>query len=89
MTGVQTCALPISEIDNVAASIRQGNEIAKEGLAIMMQGHEIAKVGLAIMERGHPHYYFEEEVFSKLMNIGILSNIQLDAMLCLLRIHKK
>ena len=38
-----------SGIDNVAASIKQGNEIAKEGLAIMMQGHVIAKKGFAIM----------------------------------------
>ncbi|KAL4632963.1 hypothetical protein ACB092_04G087800 [Castanea dentata] len=41
-----------SGIDNVAASIRQGNEIAKGGLAIMERGNEIAKEGLAIMERG-------------------------------------
>ena len=37
-----------SRIDNVAVSIRQGNEIAKGRLAIMMQGHKIAKDGLAI-----------------------------------------
>ena len=74
-----------SRIDNVAASIRQGNEIAKEGLAIMMQGHKIAKDGLAIMERGHPRCYSEDEVYYELVNIGILTDVQLDAMLFLIK----
>ncbi|XP_030951976.1 uncharacterized protein LOC115975362 isoform X2 [Quercus lobata] len=74
-----------SGIDNVAASIRQGNEIAKEGLAIMMQGHEIAKEGLAIMERGRPRCYSEDEVFSELVKIGIPTEHQLDAMLFLIK----
>nr|POF08041.1 hypothetical protein CFP56_17767 [Quercus suber] len=74
-----------SRIDNVAASIRQGNEITKEGLAIMMQGHEIAKEGFAIMERGHPRCYSEDEVFSKLVKIGIPTEHQLDAMLFLIK----
>ena len=74
-----------SRIDNVAASIRQGNEIAKEGLAIMMQGHKIAKDGLAIMERGHPRCYSEDEVYYELVNIGILADVQLDAMLFLIK----
>ena len=83
----------------MATSIRQGNEIAKEGLAIMMQGHEIAKEGLAIMmqgheiakerlaimERGRPRCYSDNEVFSKLVNIGISTNVQLDAMLILIK----
>ena len=60
-----------SRIDNVATSIRQGNEIANEGLAIMMQGHEIVKEGLAIMERGRPRCYSVDEVFSELVRIGI------------------
>ena len=74
-----------SEIDNVAASIRQGNKIAKEGLAIMMQGHEIAKERLAIMERGSPRCYSEDEVFSKLVKIGIPKEHELDAMLFLIK----
>ena len=74
-----------SRIDNVAASIRQGNEIAKEGLAIMMQGHKIAKDGLAIMERGRPRCYSEDEVYYELVNIGILTDVQLDAMLILIK----
>ncbi|KAF3966719.1 hypothetical protein CMV_009209 [Castanea mollissima] len=74
-----------SGIDNVAVSIRQGNEIAKEGLAIMERGHEIAKEGLAIMERGRPHCYSEDEVFSKLVKIGILTDMQLDALLFLIK----
>ena len=60
-----------SGIDNVAASIRQGNEIAKEGLAIM--------------ERGHPRCYSEDEVYYELVNIGILADVQLDAMLFLIK----
>nr|POE55920.1 hypothetical protein CFP56_76253 [Quercus suber] len=72
-------------IDNVAASIRQGNEIAKEGLAIMMQGHEIVKGGLAIMERGCPPCYSEDEVFPELVKIGIPMEHQLDAMLFLIK----
>ena len=64
-----------SGIDNVATSIMQGNEIAKEGLAIMMQGHEIAKEGLAIMEKGRPHCYSEDEVYSELVNIGISTDV--------------
>ncbi|KAL4606455.1 hypothetical protein ACB092_09G104300 [Castanea dentata] len=56
-----------SKINNVAASIRQRNEITKEGLAIIMQGHEIAKEGLAIMERGRPCCYSEDGVFSELV----------------------
>ena len=74
-----------SRIDNVAASIREGNEIAKEGLAIMMQGHEIAKEGLAIMERGRPRCYSEDEVFFELVKIGIPTEHQLDAMLFLIK----
>ena len=74
-----------SGIDNVAASIRQGNEIAKEGLAIMMQGHEFAKEGLAIMERGRPRCYSEDEVFSELVKIGIPTEHQLDVMLFLIK----
>ena len=74
-----------SGINNVATSIRQGNEIAKEGLAIMMQGHEIAKEGLAIMERGRPRCYSEDEVFSELVKIGIPTEHQLDAMLFLIK----
>ena len=58
-----------SGIDNVIASIRQENEIAKEGLAIMIQGHEIAKEGLAFIERGRQCCYSEDEVFSRLMKI--------------------
>ena len=69
----------------VAARIRQWNEIAKEGIAIMMQGHEIANERLAIRERGRPHCYSEEKVFLELVNIGIPSNIQLDAMLFLIK----
>ena len=69
----------------MAANIRQGNEIAKERLAIMMQGHEIVKKGLATMERGCSHCYSEEEVFYELVNIGILTNVQLDAMLFLIK----
>ena len=69
----------------MAASIRQGNKIAKKGLAIMMQGHEIAKEGLAIMERGSPRCYSEDEVFSKLVKIGISMDVQLDAMLFLIK----
>ena len=69
----------------MAASIKQGNEIAKKGLAIMMQGHEIAKEGLAIMERGSPRCYSEDEVFSKLVKIGISMDMQLDAMLFLIK----
>ena len=69
----------------MATSIRQGNEIAKKGLAIMMQGHEIAKEGLAIMERGSPRCYSEDEVFSKLVKIGISMDVQLDAMLFLIK----
>ena len=46
-----------SEIDNMTVSVRQGNKIAKEGLVIM--------------ERGRPHFYFEDEVFSKLVKVGI------------------
>ncbi|KAL0005297.1 hypothetical protein SO802_012858 [Lithocarpus litseifolius] len=75
-----------SGIDNVAASIRQGNEIAKEGLAIMVQGHEIAKEGLAIMEKGRPRCYSEDEVFSELVKIGIPTETQLDAMLFLIKV---
>ncbi|KAL4609923.1 hypothetical protein ACB092_08G015500 [Castanea dentata] len=74
-----------SGIDNVAVSIRQGNEIVKEGLAIMERGHEIAKEGLTIMERGRPHCYSEDEVFSKLVKIGILTDMQLDGMLFLIK----
>ena len=55
----------------------------------MMQGHEIAKVGLAIKESGHPHCYYEEEVFSELMNIGIPLDMQLDAMLFLIKYPSK
>ena len=76
----------------MTASIRQENEIAKkgltimmEGVTIMMQGHEIVKEGLAIMERGRPRYYSDNEVFSKLVNIGISTNVQLDAMLILIK----
>ena len=69
----------------MAASIRQGNKIAKKGLAIMMQGHEIAKEGLAIMERGSPCCYSGDEVFSKLVKIGISMDVQLDAMLFLIK----
>ena len=58
-----------SGIDNMIASIRQENEIAKEGLAIMIQGHEIAKEGLAFIERGRQCCYSEDEVFSRLMKI--------------------
>ena len=74
-----------SGVNNVAARIRQWNEIAKEGIAIMMQGHKIAKERLAIKERGRSHCYSEEKVFLELVNIGILSNIQLDAMLFLIK----
>nr|POF14717.1 hypothetical protein CFP56_34201 [Quercus suber] len=74
-----------SEIDNVAASIRQGNKIAIEGLAIMIQGHEIANEGLAIMEKGRSRCYSEEEVFFELVNIGIPTDMQLDAMLFLIK----
>ena len=74
-----------SGVNNVAARIRQWNEIGKEGIAIMMQGHEIAKERLAIKERGRSHCYSEEKVFLELVNIGILSNIQLDAMLFLIK----
>lgn len=74
-----------SGVNNVAARIRQWNEIAKEGIAIMMQGHKIAKERLAIKERGHSHCYSEEKVFLELVNIGILLNIQLDAMLFLIK----
>ena len=45
------------EIDNMTASVRQGNKIAKEGLVIM--------------ERGRPDFYFEDEVFSELVKVGI------------------
>ena len=76
----------------MTASIRQENEITKkgvtimmEGLTIMMQGHEIAKKGLAIMERGRPRCYSDNEVFSKFVNIGISTNVQLDAMLILIK----
>ena len=74
-----------SGIDNVATSIMQGNEIAKEGLAIIMQGHKIAKDGLAIMERGRPRCYSKDEVYYELVNIGILTDVQLDAMLFLIK----
>ena len=60
-----------SGIDNVAASIRQGNEIAKEGLAIM--------------ERERPHCYSEDEVFSEFVKIGIPTEVQLNAMLFLIK----
>ena len=74
-----------SGIDNVTASIRQRNEIAKEGLAIMMQGYKNAKDGLAIMERGRQRCYSEDEVYYELVNIGILTNVQLAAMLFLIK----
>jgi len=74
-----------SRIDYVAASIRQGNEIAKKGLVIMIQGYEIAKEGLAIMERGHPCCYSEDEVFSELVKIEIPMDVQLNAMLFLIK----
>ena len=51
----------------------------------MMQGHEIANERLVIRERGRPHCYSEEKVFLELVNIGIPSNIQLDAMLFLIK----
>ena len=69
----------------MAASIRQGNEIAKEGLVIMMQGHEIVKEGLAIMERGRPCCYSEDKEFSELVKIGIPKEHELDAMLFLIK----
>ena len=69
----------------MAASIRQGNEIAKEGLVIMMQGHEIVKEGLAIMERGRPRCYSVDEVFSELVKIKIPLDVQLDAILFLIK----
>ena len=69
----------------MAATIRHGNEIAKERLAIIMQGHEIAKKGLTTMERGCSHCYSKEEVFSELVNIGIPTDVQLDAMLFLIK----
>jgi len=74
-----------SRINNVAASIRQENEITKEGLAIMMQGHEIAKEGLAFMERGRPYCYSQDESFFELVKIRIQTNVQLDAMLFLIK----
>ena len=74
-----------SGIDNVATSIRQGNEIAKERLTIMIQGDEIAKEGLAIMERGRPRCYSEDEVFSELVKIRIPTEHQHDAMLFLIK----
>ena len=55
----------------------------------MMQGHEIAKERLAIKERGRSHCYSEEKVILELVNIGILSNIQLDAMLFLIKYSSK
>ena len=51
----------------------------------MMQGHKIAKDGLAIMERGRPRCYSEDEVYYELVNIGILADVQLDAMLFLIK----
>ena len=51
-----------SEIDNMTTSVRQGNKIAKEGLVIM--------------EGGHPHFYFEDEVFSELVKVGIYMAIR-------------
>lgn len=43
-------------IQNVATIIKQGNDISKEGLAIV--------------ESGFPHCYFEEKVFIELMRIN-------------------
>ena len=51
-----------SEIDNMTASVRQGNKIAKEGLVIM--------------ERGRLDFYFEDEVFSELVKVGIYMAIR-------------
>jgi len=60
-----------SGIDNVAASIRQGNEIAKEELIIV--------------DRGRPRCYSDSEVFYELVNMGIPLDMQLDAMLFLIK----
>ena len=51
----------------------------------MMQGHAIAKEGFAIMQRGRSCCYSEEEVFPELVNIGTPTDVQLDAMLFLIK----
>ena len=51
----------------------------------MMQGQEIVKEGLAIMERGRPRCYSVDEVFSELVKIKIPLDVQLDAMLFLIK----
>ena len=49
--------------------------------AIMNQIHEIAKERLAIMERGRLYCYYKDEMFLELVKMGVLENIQHDAML--------